>query len=85
MWLLDFTLILKPVGELLFDSQIRETHTNMSIVCLCIGVIYVLLPVNRLLDFLHSEEFDLAEQTFAEMKESFPFNYDTLHPLKVQL
>jgi len=40
------------------------------------------LPINSILDFFHPENFDLADRTYAETKENFHFNYNTLHPLK---
>ncbi len=51
--LIDFTLVLRAAGELIFDSQIRSSTTWESIVCLIIGVLYLLLPMNRILDFFH--------------------------------
>jgi hypothetical protein len=57
--LLDFTLILKPAGELIFDSQIRDDITYESIVCICVGFVYILLPIDLILDFVHSEKFNL--------------------------
>lgn len=47
--LLDLTLILRPAGELIFDSQIREGYSWESIACLCVGVVYVFLPMNHIL------------------------------------
>lgn len=49
MKLLDLTLILRPAGELIFDSQIREGYSWESIACLCVGVVYVFLPMNHIL------------------------------------
>lgn len=55
--LLDFTLVLKPIGELIFDSQIRHSVQAESIVLLCIGTLYLVLPMDKILDFFHKEEF----------------------------
>ncbi len=51
--LIDFTLVLRPTGKLIFDSQIRSAITWESIVCLILGVIYLLLHMDRILDFFH--------------------------------
>ena len=55
--LIDFTLVLRPAGELIFDSQIRSAIAWESIVCLILGVIYLILPMDSILDFFHEEKF----------------------------
>lgn len=42
----------------------------------------MLLPINRILDYVHPENFDLADETYSETKDNFIFDYKTLHPLK---
>ena len=49
MKLLDFILILKPLGEIIFDTWIREGAQLSSIIMMIIGIIYVLLPVDDLI------------------------------------
>ena len=52
--LIDFTLVLRSTGEMIFDSQIRMSGVEwVSIVTLCIGVVYVLLPMDTILEYLH--------------------------------
>ena len=53
MKLLDFTLICKPLGEILFDSQIRDSYNMASILMLAVGVLYILLPMDSLLEYIH--------------------------------
>jgi len=53
MKLLDFTLICKPVGEIIFDSQIRDSYNVTSLIMLATGIVYLLLPVDRFLDYFH--------------------------------
>jgi len=53
MKLLDFTLICKPVGEIIFDCQIRDSYCLSSLIMLAIGVVYLLLPIDRFLEFFH--------------------------------
>ena len=61
MTFLDFSLVLKPLGEIIFDYQLRESMWTGSYVCLAIGIIYMFLPINSVLDYFHSENFDLAD------------------------
>ena len=50
MKLADLTLILRPAGELIFDSQIRMSGVEWcSIMTVCIGGIYVALPMDSIL------------------------------------
>lgn len=46
MKLMDLTLIFRAAGEIIFDSQIRSAICFESIVCICIGGVYMLLPMN---------------------------------------
>lgn len=43
--MLDFTLVLRVVGELIFDYQIRDGIHIPSIVCFVIAAIYLLIPI----------------------------------------
>jgi hypothetical protein len=51
--LLDFTLILRPLGTILFDSEIRDGVHITSIVFVAIGFVYLLIPINSILSCLH--------------------------------
>ena len=59
--LLDFILILKPAGELIFDRWLRDTWTVVSVIELIIGFLYFILPTNDILEHLHAEPFELTE------------------------
>lgn len=59
MKLLDAVLILMPLGEIIFDSFLRGEVAPSSIVCLCVGFLYMVLPVNRIVDFINEENFNL--------------------------
>jgi hypothetical protein len=59
MKLLDISLVMKPVGELIFDFQIKDHYTIESIVCTAVAIAYLLLPIPQLLECLHKEEFNL--------------------------
>lgn len=78
--LLDFTLFFRVLGELIFDFQIRDGYHASTIVLLCISVVYLLLPMNQILKWLHDEKFNLEEKTYEEIKYEFVENYHTLHP-----
>lgn len=47
--LLDLTLLLRPLGTLLFDAQLRDVYLPSTIVLLCVSVVYVLLPKDKLI------------------------------------
>lgn len=52
--LLDFTLFLKPVVSMVFDSHLRSQFVPSSLVMLILGVIYVLIPKNDLLTYFNN-------------------------------
>jgi hypothetical protein len=81
MKLLDATLIMRCVGELIFDKMIRESWTWGSMICLFISVIYFLLPMDRVLSYVHSESFNEEQKSYKEVKHRFIENYITLNPL----
>lgn len=43
--LLDFTLVLRVIGEIMFDYQTRDGIHTSSWVCLAIAFIYQILPI----------------------------------------
>lgn len=79
--LLDISLIMRPAGSLIFDFQIKDTYTIESIVCSVVALIYILLPMDRILQKVHGEEFRLQGTPYSEVKHKFIRNYKTLHPI----
>lgn len=79
--LLDFTLFLKPVGSMVFDSHLRSQFVPSSLVMLIIGVIYVLIPKNDLLTYFNNEKFRQHQQTYKDLKNSLQNTYNTEHPV----
>lgn len=77
--MLDLTLILKPVGELVFDSQIRSTWTYESICMIFLGFVYVLLPKDKLLDIINGEKFKLNRENFTQIESSRLQAYNQLN------
>lgn len=55
--LLDFTLVLSVVGEIIFDHQIRNGVGLSSWVFLGIAILYQFVPVQRMIKFLNHEKF----------------------------
>jgi hypothetical protein len=47
--LLDCTLIMKPVGEIIFDSGIRDHIQIESIILTAIAFVYICLPMDSIL------------------------------------
>lgn len=81
MKLLDFTLICKPIGEILFDSQIRESYCLSSVITASIGLIYLISPTDQFLEYFHSEKFNNEEKPYSAVEKSFKETYQTLHPI----
>lgn len=51
--MLDFTLVLRMVGELLFDYQTRDGMRFSSWVCLAIALIYQIIPVESIISIFN--------------------------------
>lgn len=81
MELLDLTLIFKPVGEIIFDAQLRDTVPTPSIIMAVLGIIYLVLPTDKILQFLHDEKFKNEEKKYSDVEPFFKETYQTLHPI----
>lgn len=56
--LLDFILILKPIGSIIFDEHLRNKSYELSdIILICIGFLYMVIPKNRIIIFFNKEYF----------------------------
>ena len=66
--LLDFSIVMKPTGEMIFDSSVRNGVQVESIVCLVVGVVYCFMPATWIIDHILREEFYLHEKTYKEAK-----------------
>jgi hypothetical protein len=51
--MLDFSLVLRVVGEIIFDYQIRDGASAFAWVCLGIALIYQLIPIQDIIGFLN--------------------------------
>lgn len=67
---------------MLFDSQLRHTFSIDSLAMLCVGVFYMLLPVNRILNFVNPENFNPEPKTYESVRHMFAETYFTLYPIK---
>jgi len=47
--LLDITLFVRPIGTLVFDAQLRDVYLPSTIVMICVSVVYILLPKDKLI------------------------------------
>jgi hypothetical protein len=81
MKLLDVTLILRALGEIIFDSQIRTGVTWESYVCLSVAVVYCCLPMDSLLALFHGEKFRSDPKPYCDAKKEFVETYYSLNPL----
>lgn len=52
--LLDITLILRPIGEIIFDTQIRDRYLPSTVIMICCAFVYIIIPKDRLLTVLNN-------------------------------
>ena len=52
---LEFTLLCRAAGEAIFDSQLRGGVQTETIVFLCISAVYLILPLDQIIDFFNHE------------------------------
>lgn len=81
MFLLDLTLIFKPLGELFFDFNLRKETRISTYVMLGAGILYMLLPLNRILNALFPEKALKHVYTYDELKETFVLTYSNSYPM----
>ena len=75
MKLLDFTLVCKPVSEIIFDCQLRDSYNITSLIMLSIGFVYLLLPVDQILEYFHPEKFNNEEKSLQDVEKNFRETY----------
>lgn len=81
MKLLDFTLLCKPVGEIIFDAQIRDSYCITSIIMSAVAILYLVLPIDDFLNYFHPEKFNTEPRDFEQAQRFFKDTYQTLHPI----
>jgi hypothetical protein len=81
MFLLDFTIIFKPLGEIFFDYNIRHDMQPTTYAMTAIAAIYLLLPVNRIFNKLFPEKLLKHAYTYDEVKDSFLVTYHNSYPM----
>ena len=50
-----------------------------------VGILYICLPLNAIIDFFNKENFYLEEKAYKDVKDTFKDNYITLHPMYSKL
>ena len=83
LFLLDFTLIMKPIGSLMFDIHLRDQkYQTSSIVMICIAFVYIVIPKFSIIRFFNFQRFNPEDKTYSQIKHKFALhNYYTNHPL----
>lgn len=79
--LLDLVLLFMPLGQIIFDHFLRGECQLVSCVTLVVAVVYIVSPVNELLDYLNKQSFHLELKSYLQVKETFKDNYFQLHPM----
>lgn len=83
--LMEMTLFWKPFGEIIFDYRIRGEVFVESIVMICVGVGFMVVPWNRILDAFFYEKFNLSKDNYQEVKYRFNETYQTVDPIQRML
>ena len=47
--MLDVSLLLQPLGQILFDEHLRDGYQVSSLIMAIVALVYLLLPVNRII------------------------------------
>jgi hypothetical protein len=71
LFLLDLTLLFKPLGSILFDAQVRKNTQYWNIIFLVFAIVYLILPWNKILDSINDESFNPNEKTYDEARKKF--------------
>jgi hypothetical protein len=82
---LDLVLVFFALGQIIFDYFLRHHVNTASIVQLVVAIIYICLPLNKIIDFFNKENFYLEEKSYRDVKDSFKDNYMDLHPMYSKL
>jgi hypothetical protein len=82
---LDLVLVFFALGQIIFDYFLRHHVNTASIVQLVVAVIYICLPLNKIIDIFNKENFYLEEKSYRDAKDSFKDNYMDLHPMYSKL
>lgn len=52
---------------------------------ICVAAIYLILPWNRILDFMFEEKFNIKTVCYTEVKKRFTDIYETVDPIRREL
>lgn len=86
LFLLDFTLFWRFLGELIFDIQIRDGAKTLTIIFLVLSIVYMFIPWQSFLECVNNEKFKLNEKRFSDEKHRFnDDNYKIYHPIYREL
>ena len=81
LFLLEFVLIIKPGGQLIFDALIRHEWNIIPVIEISIGALYLILPINKLMYSIHPERFNFTKMTYSQLKQQNMFSYELYNPL----
>lgn len=79
--MLDFTLVLRVAGEILFDIQIRDGAHLFSWICLGVALLYQFLPIESIINFFNHETFKSESMRYPEASQKFTSTYYDEHVL----
>lgn len=79
--MLEITLILRVLGEMLFDYQLRDAIPLVSWAYLAVAVLYNLLPGELLVNLVNGERFFYQKMSYKEAEVFFSNTYQDVHIL----
>ncbi len=56
---LDATLFMPSAGQMLFDAVLRSKFDILALILTVLGIIYIFLPVSKIIWYFNSEKFFL--------------------------
>ena len=85
--LIDWTLFWRFFGEFIFDYQLRGQIHAYTIVLLVLSLIYIVLPMRKIVSFLAAEDFNPNYRNINKLWNNYfkYHNYRSTNPLYVSI
>ena len=61
---IDATLFMVPGGAFLFDLILRDNFNVLSLILMILGIIYLFLPMSKIIWILNDEKFELQKKQY---------------------
>ena len=78
---LEIILVLKPLGEFIFDFQIRSNVNIGCIIMMGVGLLYMVLPKDRLVGWCCVDKYYQEASQYSDIKLDLKNDYSTFYPV----